>query len=68
MQNIWLDPNKCISCRQCVKICPHKCLSILISAANRAGLQPAYLRNPDRCSGCEMCVAVCPAGAIEGYK
>lgn len=68
MQNIWLDPDKCISCRQCVAICPHQCLSICAACNDHTGLRPVYLRRPDRCSGCEMCVAACPAGAIEGYK
>lgn len=68
MQNIWISQESCISCGQCISICPHQCLGIDRQNINSSGLHPAYLRNSKRCSGCEMCVFHCPVHAIEGYK
>lgn len=68
MQNIWINEEKCISCRQCVEACPRHCLSIDPNRRNSASCSPAYLRNNKRCSGCETCVSICPTHAIEGYK
>jgi len=58
-----IETEKCISCGDCVEVCP--CEAIQITSTPRV----AEL-NADKCSGCGACVVVCPTLAIriEGYE
>lgn len=52
---VLYDPEKCIECGVCVRVCPEKLHSIV------DGLH-LFLRND--CSVCGACVAVCPSEAL----
>lgn len=57
----YVDENKCISCRSCLRSnCPP------ISMKMYAGKEKknSYI-NPDMCVGCSVCSQVCPVGAIK---
>src|SRR5665648_837261 len=64
------DPNKCIQCGKCVRVCQER---MQIGAQgdipeDNAKAEPVYDEPlEDRgCVGCGMCVSVCPTGAMEG--
>ena len=58
-----VETEKCISCGDCVEICPEEAIQ-LKSAPRVADLKV------DKCSGCGACVVVCPtlAISIEGFE
>jgi formate hydrogenlyase subunit 6/NADH:ubiquinone oxidoreductase subunit I len=51
-----LDAVKCISCGDCVALCPADCLAM-------AGPVP-WLPCPGNCVACAACVLVCPTEAL----
>ncbi len=53
---VEIDPNKCIGCVHCIKVCPMKAIRVLKD--NKAHII-------DRCIDCGSCVSACPKGAIE---
>jgi heterodisulfide reductase subunit A-like polyferredoxin len=55
-QIAWVDPDKCISCMTCLKVCPYQ--APRIGKNNKAEIQEAV------CMGCGSCTATCPAKAI----
>ena len=64
------DPNKCIQCGMCVRVCQER---MQIGAQGElpedyAAAEPSYKEPLDErgCVGCGMCVSVCPTGAMEG--
>lgn len=67
--SIIRDPNKCILCGDCVRVCHEKQGLGIIDFANRGSkmqVMPAFdekLANTD-CVNCGQCAAVCPTGAI----
>ncbi len=64
------DPNKCILCGMCVRICEEVMDQGILGFANRgfsASVQPAFnmsLSDTD-CISCGQCVHVCPTGALQ---
>jgi len=52
-----LDESRCISCGDCVVICPVYCLEM-------TGPLP-WLPRPVDCVSCALCAAVCPTDALE---
>ncbi|MCC8169030.1 MAG: [FeFe] hydrogenase, group A [Oscillospiraceae bacterium] len=75
--SIVRDPNKCILCGDCVRVCREKQGLGIIDFAHRGSkmqIMPAFdmkLSETD-CVNCGQCAAVCPTGAItvkdETYK
>jgi heterodisulfide reductase subunit A-like polyferredoxin len=51
-----VDPNLCVACATCVKVCPYN--APMINDLKKAEIQRA------KCLGCGSCVAVCPRRAI----
>lgn len=55
-----INPDKCIGCDDCIRICPHDAL-ILIKAESGKSL---YRCAPEQCTGCQLCRDACDADAI----
>ncbi len=60
-----LDPQKCVICYQCVKICPTGCLSIKHKelAEGKKALE-VFKYKMEFCCFCGFCEQICPKGAI----
>jgi heterodisulfide reductase subunit A-like polyferredoxin len=61
----YVDPELCVGCLTCVRICPYDVPQVtpdILGIGNVAGA--AYIE-PAVCQGCGCCVAECPAEAIE---
>lgn len=54
--HIEIDPDRCINCGECERVCKAECIKL-----------PEKIVNPSRCVVCFDCTAVCPNGAIT-YK
>jgi NAD-dependent dihydropyrimidine dehydrogenase PreA subunit len=50
-------PEKCINCRRCTQVCPHRVFA--------EGKDRAELSNPRACMECGACAKNCPVQAIE---
>jgi NAD-dependent dihydropyrimidine dehydrogenase PreA subunit len=50
-------PEKCINCRRCTQVCPHRVFA--------EGKDRAELANPRACMECGACAKNCPVQAIE---
>jgi len=63
------DPNKCILCGRCVRVCEEIQTVAAIDFTNRGAktmVSPALNRgmNVSSCIGCGQCIVVCPTGAL----
>ena len=54
--NYYIDPDKCVGCSLCAKICPVKCIS--------GEPKKTYLIDNDACIKCGACKERCPVKAI----
>lgn len=66
---ITRDPNKCILCGDCVRVCEERQGMNIIEFARRGSkmqVMPAFNRtlSETKCISCGQCAAVCPTGAI----
>ncbi len=52
-----LDEEKCIGCKMCLIVCPHRVFSFSDSRAE--------ITNFDLCMECGACMMNCPTGALE---
>lgn len=62
------DPEKCIVCNQCARICPTECIN-LVGKANpdpekKGKVIDTYDINFEICILCDLCTEVCPTEAI----
>ena len=60
-----VNPELCVGCLTCVRVCPFEIPRIDASVLAVGGLQGAAYIEPSVCQGCGTCVAACPAEAIE---
>jgi heterodisulfide reductase subunit A-like polyferredoxin len=59
-----VDPEKCVGCLTCVRICPFGIPKVTAEKTGVGGLGGAAYIEPTVCQGCGNCVAECPAKAI----
>ena len=52
-----MDPEKCIGCLTCVRVCPYN--APMVNDKKKAEIVAA------KCLGCGICAAECPARAIQ---
>ena len=57
MPDIRIDPQACVRCGACIKVCT--------ACVFEAGPDQVYAARPEHCSRCGHCVALCPTDAIE---
>ena len=57
-----LDPQKCVGCGLCVKVCEG--LMLTIGEDHKPHMADSEAWNGRGCWGCQHCLAVCPNGAI----
>ncbi len=60
-----VDPEACVGCLTCVRICPYGVPQMQIDFTGVGGIVGAAYIEPAVCQGCGTCVAECPAYAIE---
>jgi len=60
-----VDPEKCVACLTCVRICPYRVPRIRAELIGVGGIMGAAYIEPAQCHGCGVCVGECPAKAIQ---
>jgi len=60
-----IDPQLCVGCLTCVRICPFGVPQIIPEEVGVGGVIGAAYIEPSACQGCGTCVGECPAYAIE---
>ncbi len=55
-----LDPGRCNGCDACIRLCPHRAITLQDDAQGAIH----YLLEPRRCTGCGLCRDVCDQDAI----
>jgi len=60
-----VNPDLCVGCLTCVRVCPFQVPRINAQIQGVGGLWGAAYIEPSICQGCGTCVGACPAKAIE---
>jgi len=60
-----VDPELCVGCLTCVRVCPYSVPQISADLAGVGGIIGAAYVNPAQCRGCGICAGECPAKAIQ---
>jgi NADH-quinone oxidoreductase subunit I len=64
----YFDPEKCIVCNMCAKICPTDCITLTGKAnpdpEKKGKVIDTYDINFELCILCDLCTEVCPTEAI----
>jgi Nif-specific ferredoxin III len=60
-----IDPELCIGCGRCIKICAHEVLAPAEVDEEESAKMFAAVANPEDCIGCEACGRTCKKGAFD---
>ena len=60
-----VDPELCVGCLTCVRVCPFAIPIISLELEGVGGISGAAYIEPSICQGCGTCAAACPAEAID---
>ena len=60
-----VDPQKCVGCLTCVRICPYGVPVVRMELTGVGGVSGAAYIEPAVCHGCGSCASECPAQAIQ---
>jgi NADH-quinone oxidoreductase subunit G len=64
---IWLDPQRCILCYRCIRVCDEWVGNHALGVRGRGAQSVIVGNRPDgtlECENCGNCVEVCPVGAL----
>jgi heterodisulfide reductase subunit A-like polyferredoxin len=66
MDRVKVDPQKCVACLTCIRVCPHNAVQLVQIDSEKVAAEVS----PLACDRCGICAAICPAKAIkfEGYS
>jgi heterodisulfide reductase subunit A len=66
MERVKADPQKCVACLTCIRVCPHGAIQLVRVDSNKEVAEISDLA----CDACGICAAICPAKAIrfQGYR
>ena len=66
IERVKVDPQKCVACLTCLRVCPHSAVQLIQVDSEKVAADIPQLA----CDRCGICAAVCPAKAIkfEGYS
>jgi formate hydrogenlyase subunit 6/NADH:ubiquinone oxidoreductase subunit I len=61
------DPNSCISCGMCQKVCPNKAIEMIAAPEDQKVEFPKTYPRVDlgKCCFCGLCEDICPKGALK---
>lgn len=64
----YFDPEKCIVCNQCARVCPTDCISLTgkrnPDPEKKGKVIDTYDINFETCILCDLCTEVCPTEAV----
>jgi heterodisulfide reductase subunit A len=60
-----VNPDVCVGCLTCARICPFDVPAVAEQTQGVGGLTGVAFIEPTICQGCGTCVGECPANAIE---
>jgi heterodisulfide reductase subunit A len=65
-ERVKADPQKCVACLTCIRICPHDAIQLIRVDGGKEVAEISDLA----CEACGICAAICPAKAItfQGYR
>ncbi len=65
-ERVKADPQKCVACLTCIRICPHDAIQLIRVDGGKEVAEISDLA----CEACGICAAMCPAKAItfQGYR
>jgi heterodisulfide reductase subunit A-like polyferredoxin len=61
----YVDPDACVGCLTCIRICPYNVPKIDPETIGVGGIVGTAYIEPAICQGCGCCIGECPAQAIE---
>lgn len=66
VEKVKADPQKCVACLTCIRICPHDAIQLVRVDGGKEVAEVFDLA----CDACGICAAMCPAKAItfQGYR
>jgi heterodisulfide reductase subunit A len=66
VEKVKADPQKCVACLTCIRVCPHGAIQLVRVDNNKDVAEISDLA----CDACGICAAICPAKAIrfQGYR
>lgn len=59
---VSIDPEFCIGCGRCVRLCRRK--DVLSLKKDASGATVAFALEPQNCAGCGLCLQNCPTHAV----
>ena len=59
-KSYWIDPEVCIGCTKCKRVCPVECIT--------GSVKKAHVIDENACIACGACAAACPVQAIHKPK